>query len=492
MPRLPTAQDNGKALLSALLVDSISSSFSRPATARGEAFRRFRRNFNQVFGSNNQLPHAEELNRLHCSLAQTDLDRLGYRAAVQLDRHPVPTEQLKSAWDSLKQAVPNLEILTNLDELIRTVSRRDRGAWRLFFSTRPLGPIELNLLAPATQTSVGRLAEWLRCLRGNSATAPVEPQGPSGAPIRIEWSSAPDKPLVAITSFKTSIRSWKTRVKGGRDLSIARFNRMTEIVRNVCRMEKRPHYLVFPELSIPREWIIELASALQRSGVSLIAGVEYELAVSSRRRHCHNPVFLVLRSTDLGYRSYRLLRQDKCLPAIEEESELRDLSDLTLVPRPPFDYDFPEEPRPVFQHGEFQFGILICNEMTDISMRHSFRGRVDALFVVEWNQDIKTFAPLVEATASDVHCFVVQVNNREYGDSRIRVPAKKDWERDVVRLQGGINDYVVVGELDVPALRQFQARHRPPTDEDTQFKPVPTGFRMSQWRCDNSLLSPIE
>lgn len=492
MPRPPSAHDKGKALLSALLVDSIASSFSRPETAREPAFARFRSKFNQIFGGTTQLPRAADLTRLHSGLAQTDLDRLGYRAAVQLDRHLEPTEQLRESWTALQQAAPDLAVLTNLDELMRTVPRRDRGAWRLFFSTRPLGPIELNLLAPATQTSVTRLAEWLRCLRGNQAVPAAEPPRGDGAPIRIAWDSSPEKPRVAITSFRTSIRSWRARVKGGRDLSMARFNRMSEIIRSVSKMEKRPHYLVFPELSVPREWVIELASALQRSGISLIAGVEYEIAISRRTRHCHNPVVMVLRSTDLGYRSYRLLRQDKCLPALEEEEELRSLSNLTLVPKTSFEYGYPEAPRPVFQHGEFQFGILICNEMTDIAMRHSFRGRVDALFVAEWNQDIKTFAPLVEATASDVHCYVVQVNNREYGDSRIRVPAKKDWKRDVVRLQGGVNDYVVVGELDVPALRQFQARHRSPTDEDVEFKPVPTGFRMSRGRNDNLLLDAEE
>lgn len=86
------------------------------------------------------------------------------------------------------------------------------------------------------------------------------------------------------------------------------------------------------------------------------------------------------------------------------------------------------------------------------------------------------------------HCFVIQVNNREYGDSRIRVPAKNDWERDVVRLQGGENDYVVVGELDISALRGFQSRHRSQIGEAAKFKPVPTGFRMSRSRSNNFFL----
>lgn len=494
MSTSPPASPNekGKALLSSLLLESIAASFNKPGTAQGQTFRKFRDTFNHVFEGQSELPEASELKKLHSQLAQTDLDRLGQRARVQMDRPIKPNIQTKEAWKTLTKAIPNLEVLTNLDELLQEIPRDDRYAWRLFFSTRPLGVAELNLLDPRTQRSLAPLCAWLRCLRGNRAQVEDANETSTSEPIRVEWSSAPDKPLVAITSFRTDIKSWQDRVMGTPDLSLARFNQLSKIVRSVCQLAERPHYVVFPELSIPREWVLEIASALQRSGISLIAGVEYEVSITDANRHCHNPVFMVLQSTDLGYRTYRLLRQDKTLPALEEEDDLRRFSNLTLCPKEPFDHgylDDPESLRPVFQHGSLHFGVLICNELTDIALRSSYRGKVDALFVAEWNKDIKTFAPLVEATANDVHCFVIQVNNREYGDSRIRVPAKNDWSRDIVRLQGGVNDYVVVGELNVPALRRFQSSHRSPTESNALFKPVPTGFRMSDSRNQNLLLT---
>lgn len=489
---LPSPTEKGKALLSSLLLESIAASFNKPGTAQGLGFRKFRETFNRVFEGQTELPESSDLKKLHSQLAQSDLDRLGQRARVQMDRPMKPNTQTKEAWKILTKAIPNLEVLTNLDELLRTIPRDERAAWRLFFSTRPLGVAELNLLDPRTQLSLAPLCSWLRCLRGNRAQVDDANEISPSEPTRVEWSAAPDKPLVAITSFRTDIKSWEDRVKGTPDLSLARFNRLSKIVRSVCQLDVRPHYVVFPELSIPREWVFEIASSLHRSGISMIAGVEYEISISDENRHCHNPVFMVLQSTDLGYRTYRLFRQDKTLPALEEEDDLHTFSNLTLCPKEPFDHgylDDPESPRPVFQHGNLHFGVLICNELTDIALRSSYRGKVDALFVAEWNKDIKTFAPLVEATANDVHCFVIQVNNREYGDSRIRVPAKNEWNRDIVRLQGGVNDYVVVGELNVPALRDFQSRHRSPTGANALFKPVPTGFRMSESRNENLLLN---
>ena len=57
----------------------------------------------------------------------------------------------------------------------------------------------------------------------------------------------------------------------------------------------------------------------------------------------------------------------------------------------------------------------------------------------------------------------------------IRAPFKDSWQRDLLRVKGGITDYCVIGEIDVQALRQFQSNHRSPSKP---FKPVPDGFEM--------------
>jgi hypothetical protein len=90
---------------------------------------------------------------------------------------------------------------------------------------------------------------------------------------------------------------------------------------------------------------------------------------------------------------------------------------------------------------------------------------------------IKTFSSLVEATASDLHSFVAQVNNREYGDSRLRAPAKIDYERDIVQVKGGERDFYVLGRIDYLSLRKEQRSRKP-----RFFKPTPIGFKISEFR----------
>jgi hypothetical protein len=140
--------------------------------------------------------------------------------------------------------------------------------------------------------------------------------------------------------------------------------------------------------------------------------------------------------------------------------------------------------KPVITHGDFHFAILICSELTNIKYRAKIRGKVDAVLVPEWNKDAKSFAALVESSALDIHAYIVQCNDRKYGDSRIRAPFKDNWRRDVVRVKGGIEDFVVIGEIDIAALRLFQKDHRSPPEGP--FKPVPDGFKLLSSR----ILSP--
>ena len=60
-------------------------------------------------------------------------------------------------------------------------------------------------------------------------------------------------------------------------------------------------------------------------------------------------------------------------------------------------------------------------------------------------------------------------------DNRIRAPFKERWQRDQLRVKGGITDYCVIGEMDVQALRQFQSSYRSPANS---FKPLPDGFEI--------------
>ncbi len=221
---------------------------------------------------------------------------------------------------------------------------------------------------------------------------------------------------------------------------------------------------------MPSQWFISFADKLRFTGSSLVSGIEYRDGGDST---VHNQVWASLRTGAPQSSSYVVYVQDKQKPAPFERALLHDLAGLRMVPEMKW-----EKPT-VIAHGDFRFALLICSELTNIEYRSSLRGQIDALIVPEWNKDLHTFESLVESAALDIHAYIVQANHLSFGDSRIRAPRANEWERDIVRVRGGIHDHVVVGEIDYWSLRSHQSALHVQKGE---FKPIPDGFDISPER----------
>ncbi len=284
----------------------------------------------------------------------------------------------------------------------------------------------------------------------------------------------PRKVLIGVSSFETSDQHWKYSVRGTPVVDRERLERFTNFLNSILRCKPRPEIIVLPELSLPRSMANEIGYWLNRNGVSLIAGLEYGTPLADRSLRLNE--VLVSMSLTKGYGPLSFVQRKKA-PAWEEASELKRLADVQLAPP-----DDKGGELPIYSLNGFVFGILICSDLTNVRNRARFQGRVDALFVPEWNKDINSFSSLVESSALDIHAFVVQSNNRRYGDSRVRAPYKKDFMRDVVRLKGGVHDYFIVGEIDFDSLRDYQSDSFPDLSEKATFKPFPIGFKISNLR----------
>lgn len=337
----------------------------------------------------------------------------------------------------------------------------------LLFATRPYNLPELFILNKAAYDTAQREAMQAVVLAtrgfelGDAAPA-FDKHGvlqiPDGQPQR--------RYGIAVSSWQTQMASWTASVMRMADPDTDRYARLCRLLDGIIAQPQRSRYLVLPELALPAHWFIRIARKLQGRGISLITGIEYLHASKARVR---NQVWAALSHNGLGFPSLMIYRQDKQRPAFHEEQELQRLAGRELRP------DKAWKTPPILQHGDLRFALLVCSELTNISHRAALRGKVDALFVPEWNQDTETFNALVESAALDMHAYIVQCNDRQYGDSRIRAPAKDSWARDVLRFKGGVTDYCVIGEIDVQALRQFQSSYRSPAKP---FKPVPDGFEI--------------
>ena len=337
----------------------------------------------------------------------------------------------------------------------------------VYFPTRTFDLIELYVIAkdPFAAPSLASLSRVIYALRGFELTDKV-PQWDKRV-LRIPNGEPKAKQTIAVSSWETKKESFAAAVTRNPDPNASdRYRRINRLVNELISRPDGAGYLILPEVALPPQWFMRIADKLKGRGISLIAGVEY---LHAPKKIVRNQVWASLIHDGLGFPSLMLYRQDKQRPALHEEQELHQLAGVKMRPAT----EWPTQKPPIIQHGSFSFALMVCSELTNIRYRGDLRGKVDALFVPEWNSDTDTFNALVESAALDIHAYVIQCNNRTYGDSRIRGPYKDRWKRDVLRVKGGNHDYCITGEIDALALRQFQSSHRSPSEG---FKPVPDGF----------------
>lgn len=402
-----------------------------------------------------------------CDLAQTPFRFIGLPKEMVSGSALPFKKQLSNYSDGdepvAREVVDGCEVLTRWTRLNTALPRA------FLFATRPYSMPELYIVGgrrAVTEKGIAEFSVILLALRGFSPDSPMPAVSGKGNVI-VPLDDEEEKISIAVTSWKTRPDSIVAAITKRADPDNRRYSRLNRLVNDVISRPLGARYLILPELAMKPRWFVRTALKLQGRRISLITGMEY---LHARRRRVRNQVWAALSHDGLGFPSMYVYKQDKQVPALHERSELNRLAKVEVQPAERW-----AKP-PVVEHGGFHFALLICSELTNIAYRASLRGKVDAVFVPEWNQDIETFNSLVESAALDIHAFIVQCNDRTYGDSRIRSPAKDGWKRDILRVRGGREDYCVSAEIDIRALRQFQSSHFSP---DGPFKPVPDGFRIA-------------
>lgn len=366
------------------------------------------------------------------------------------------------------------------------------------FPTRPYLDSEISELLPIHLNNGEFLNEWakyIKVLRGVRVQYPgasefesYDEQGNSEYPKITIGENSNDKVSIALVSIATDDKTWRHTASNKPVLSYERYNKIAKLFNQVNNLENKPDYLLFPELSIPTRWVQSLRDRAKTQGINLIVGTEYVHFNDNKISSFAN---LTLKDTSLGFTTYRSIWQPKLEPAPKEDENL-----LKFFGKSWQDKDFwlhgsidsrSDEQRysilkPVYVHNGFHFAVMVCSELQNTKKRADFQGLIDSLFVLSWNSDTETFASLIEGAALDLHAYIVLVNNRKYGDSRIRVPAKKRYKRDIVRLKGGDEDFVVSANINLDELRAFQSRAKRWQEDDDPFKPVPEGFKIAESR----------
>lgn len=118
-----------------------------------------------------------------------------------------------------------------------------------------------------------------------------------------------------------------------------------------------------------------------------------------------------------------------------------------------------------------KIGLAICADFYDIERFTIYRGRIQHLFIIAYNKDVKSFYYLAEAISRIVFCNVVICNTGFYGGSIAFAPYREDYKRYVYKHEGGnlyTNQIILL-----PVAGLYNAQRK---DGDAKFKSRPPGY----------------
>lgn len=246
------------------------------------------------------------------------------------------------------------------------------------------------------------------------------------------------------------------------------FNELQSFIRflNLSIQCKKPKcdLIVFPEVCVPFQALGLLADFSRKHNVAIVCGLKH--LIDKDKNVALNYIatllpFSINKKTD----TFINLRLKKWYSPAE----------IKLIKK--LGYNIPETDikNDLFIWNDLHFAVYDCFELADINFRSEFKSDIDFLVACEWNKDIKYFSNIVESVSRDLHCYAIQVNTSQYGDSKIVAP-KKSEEMTILNIKGG-DDNILIGEINIEELRDFQRNTTEYLDKDEFiFKPLPPDF----------------
>jgi hypothetical protein len=291
-----------------------------------------------------------------------------------------------------------------------------------------------------------------------------------------------ENPKISIANTQVLIKNIEASVKGKPNLSNQRYKVFSKLLKE-SRIEGADLF-VLPEFSVPYEFVPSLAKYSDKNQMAIIAGLEHW----NVKDIAYNFIVSIIPVTINGVKDAVVLYRLKNHYAHIEELIIRGFG--FKVPKPiPYRYD-------LINWRNLYFTSFYCFELADTYHRSIFRSKIDLLVASEWNKDTPYFSNIVEALSRDLHCYIAQVNTSQFGDSRLTQPTESA-RKDLMKLKGGKNDTILVEEMNVGLLREFQLKHfeRIKADKDETFKPMPPDWdrTLVNKRINNeNIIEPIE
>lgn len=281
-----------------------------------------------------------------------------------------------------------------------------------------------------------------------------------------------EKLSIAVSNIQVQSSDIFASATGLPNLNSRRHQRITGLINYAIQSNHNVDLIVLPEVSVPHSYLGMMQRFCRQHQIGLIFGMEHRLIPEEKERPtdlgtAYNHVVTLLPCRRNGrFNECRTHIRLKRHYAPGEEQQL--LNRRVCIP-------IEQERYPLFHWREAYFTVFNCYELANVEDRAMFRSKIDFMVTAEWNADTNYFSNIAESSARDLHCYFVQVNTAQYGDSRIVSPTKTE-RMNLLRTKGGKNETLLIQDLDIGALRQFQSMATSGQLVDDRFKITPPNF----------------
>lgn len=269
------------------------------------------------------------------------------------------------------------------------------------------------------------------------------------------------EPKIAFANTEVKEENIISSLRGNPNLSSKRYLRYATILKRA--REEDADILLFPESFIPINLLSSLSRYSEKNQTLIVTGLEHINCF----QFAFNFIVTIIPFEINGIKDSIVLFRLKNHYSPSEE--LLITGNHLHIPKPnPNRYD-------VINWNNIYITPYYCFELANVTHRSLFKSKIDLLVSVEWNKDTPYFSNIVEASSRDLHVYVAQVNTSQFGDSRLTQPSQSA-KKDILRLKGGINDTILIAQIDISKLREFQRKTFALSRDDDSFKPLPPDF----------------
>lgn len=269
---------------------------------------------------------------------------------------------------------------------------------------------------------------------------------------------------VAIGNARLYEKDFENALIGFPNRSMKRYEQLSKLLREA--LYEKVDLLVLPENYLPWEWIPDVLKWCSKNQIAVITGIEHILSNDKQKVYNLTAVILPYIYNECKYSHVVYHHKTHYSP---EEKRVISGYNKEIIEGNCYE---------LFCWKDIWFSVYCCFELASIIDRTLFQSYVDLTIAVEWNHDISYFENIIGSLTRDLHCYCIQANTSDYGDSRVISPSQT-IKRDIIKTKGGVNYTILADKIDIEALRCFQIKNYELQRDDKTFKPTPPDFDSS-------------